>query len=141
MRYLVIFLFFVAPLSAQEYFETTILDVSGLAGDSILKPLSWKVKDPGANVTIDFTSVNCDLLGFNLGYSPKSDIPLFIDTIPNVQLPITLDKTVYTNTYNGVESNAISIDITWYDDNYLWFGIIDNAACTSGEIKVILKRK
>lgn len=139
MKKIIILLLIASPLMGQEYFETTLFDVSGISSDTT-KELSWKVNEPGVNIVIDFSDVNCDLLGLNIGYSPSPEIPLFIDTIPNVQLPITLDKTIYANTFRGITTHAVGVDISWYDDNYLWFNIVDNAACTSGTIKVIIKR-
>lgn len=140
MRLTIILLFISAIISAQEYTETILFDVSGITGDTI-RSISYKPKDPGAIVELDFTSVNCDSLGLNIGYGTNDQYPVFMDTIPGVQVPITLDKTVYTNTFRGVESNIASIDITWYDANYIWIQIIDAITCTSGDVKLRMMRK
>jgi hypothetical protein len=130
-------LFFSLFLNAQEYHEASILNAAGLSTDTII---NYSVKPidnyPGRLIEIDFSSINCDLLGLNIGYGTNDLYPTFLDTIPNVELPITLDKTVYTTTFRGVESNVVSIDITPYNGNYLWIEIIDNVACTSGEVKL-----
>lgn len=136
-----IFLFIFIPslLGAQEYKEFTLFDLKGLTSDTT-RPISYKPDRPGALVEIDFTTTNCDLLTLDIGYGTNSFTPVYLDTIPgaDLTLPVTLDKTTYTNTYLGVESNVISFDITWYDANYLWFHVGYNAACTHGKIKIRL---
>jgi hypothetical protein len=133
----ILLLFACSILSAQEYIEYSVLDVSGLAGDTIraisVKPLG---KENSRIVEIDFTDVNCSLLALDIGYGVSDDYPVFLDTIPGVALPVTLDKTTYTSTYRGVENNSVSFDILGYSGNYVWLRIIDNATCTSGDIKI-----
>lgn len=124
---------------AQEYTETLLWDLSGVTGDTT-RPVSYKNKDKGALVEVDFSNVNCNVLQLNFGYGTNDVYPNYLDTIPDLALPVTLDTTVYTNTYLGVESNVLTLDVPWYDGNYLWFNLIYDGACTSGEIKLRLKK-
>jgi hypothetical protein len=129
-----------ATISAQEYNSLTLFDMVGVTGDTI-RPMSLKLsKGAGQMIEVDFTDVNCDLLGLDIGYGLTDFAPQFLDTIPNVQLPVTLDKTVYVNTYQGIDNSTISFDFSLYNSNYIWFGLTDNVACTSGEIIVRYKR-
>ena len=140
MRLLILSLFICSLAYTQEYTEIELFDISGVTTDTI-KPISYKPKDAGALMEVDFSEVNCDLLALNIGYGTNDIYPNFLDTIPGVQLPVILDKTVYTNTFKGVESNVFAFDISWYDNNYIWFGIVYNGACTSGKIKLRYSRK
>ena len=138
MRKLIIALLFTtSSLFAQEYTEIVVFDMSGVTGDTI-RPISIKKlgRDIGRLIEVDFTSTNCNLLELNIGYSVGKEYALFLDTIPTVSLPVTLDKTVYSTTYKGVENNSISFDVIPYNGNYFWLGLVDNAACTTGEIKL-----
>lgn len=129
-------------INAQEYIEKELFNMSGVTGDTITS-FSYKVGrgQQGALIEIVFTGVNCDSLGLDIGYGTNNLDPVFLDTIPGVHLPITLDKTVYTVTYKGVESNVVSVDISWYDANYIWIRITDKVTCTRGIIKARFKRK
>jgi hypothetical protein len=139
MKTLFLFLFIPFLAMAQEYNEVVIFDMAGVTGDTS-RSVSFKVKNGGANLEVDFTSVNCDLLQMNFGYGLTDNKPFYLDTIPGLSMPVTLDKTVYTNTFDGVESNGISFSFLDYSANYIWINIIDNAACTSGEIILRYKR-
>jgi len=136
MRYLLLTLLFPALLYSQEYTEINLLDMSGVTGDTI-KSISLKpVKGQGRMVEVDFTTVNCDLLQLNIGYGVSDEFPMFIDTIPGSSLPVLLDKTANLTVFQGDTNNSKGFDFAPYDGNYLWLQIIDNAACTSGEVKV-----
>lgn len=138
MKKLIIPLLFICGLiSAQEYQEYVLFDISGVTSDTT-RPISYKPDEPGALIEIDFTSVNCNVLTLDVGYSSTDRSPVYLDTIPNISLPITLDKTTYTNTYLGVESNVFVIDILDYKKNYLWFHIGYDGACTRGQVKLRL---
>lgn len=141
MKTLFLFLFLFIPFlaMAQEYNEIVVLDIAGVTGDTS-RAVSFKVKEGGANIEVDFTSVDCDLLQMNIGYGLSDNKPFFLDSVPGLALPATLDKTVYTNTFGGVESNGLSFSFLSYDSNYIWINIIDNAGCTSGEIILRYKR-
>jgi len=137
MRLIIILSFITTLLFSQEYSEITVFNLSGVTTDTIRSISIKKLgKDEGRMVEVDFTSVNCDSLEMDLGYSVSKDYPMFFDTIPNIALPIVLDKTVHTVTYKGVENNSIGIDMFPYDGNYFWVKITYYVTCTSGTIKV-----
>ena len=130
-------LFVCSALYAQEYTEILVFDISGVTTDTTRSISVKKLgRDIGRLFEVDFTSTNCDLLSLNIGYSVSNEYPLFLDTIPNIQMPILLDKTVYSTTYKGVENNSVGLNIMPYDGNYLWINIIYNGGCTAGEIKL-----
>ena len=139
-KLLIPFLFICGLLSAQEYAETVLWDLTGVTGDSI-RSVSYKSKDKGALVEVDFSDIKCNVLELNIGYGSNDQYPMFIDTIPYVSLPVLLDTTVYTTTYLGVETNVLGIDLTTYDANYLWFQLVYDGACTVGNIKLRLPKK
>jgi hypothetical protein len=123
-------LFATGIAKGQEYIEYTLFDMSGVTGDT-LAPVSLKDK---SLVEIDFTDVNCDVLDLKIGYTITDTKPAFLETSPGVPLVITMDKTVYTETYLGVEVNQIVLDCNLFSGNYLWIGIVDDATCTHGDI-------
>lgn len=141
MKKLTLLLLFIPMLMiGQDYHSVVLFDMDGVTGDTTRSYSVKTQRSEGSIAEIDFTSVNCDLLQLNFGYGLTDFAPVYIDTIPTVSFPITLDKTVYTSTYLGIDNSTISIDVTRYSANYLWFNIIDNASCTSGEIILRIKK-
>ena len=139
-KLLIPLLFICGLLQAQEYTETLLWDLTGVTGDSI-RSVSYKSKDKGALVEVDFSDVKCNVLELNIGYGSNDQYPMFIDTIPYVSLPVLLDTTVYTTTYLGVETNIVGFHLVDYDANYLWFQLVYDGACTVGNIKLRLQKK
>lgn len=97
-----------------------------------------EIPDRGFMFRVDFTSVNCDSLELNFGYS-FDDIPAYLDSVPRYNLPIILDKTNsdFYIKYQGREYNTFPVDVLDHNGKHIWIEIIDKITCTSGQ--VILK--
>jgi hypothetical protein len=93
-----------------------------------------EIPDGGFMFRVDFTSINCDSLELNFGYS-KFERPKYLDTIPNSKqiLPIILDKTKNSYEYQGATFSDFEVNLE-HNGKFLWLEILDNPACTSGQV-------
>jgi hypothetical protein len=137
MKKLIFFICLIPMLvSGQEFLEYTMFDMSGVTGDT-LAPISIKEH---AIIEVDFTDINCDVLGLKIGYTLTDTKPAFLPSFGGLPLPVTLSTVTYTQSYLGVEVNQLVFNFSGYHANYVWIGIVDDATCTSGNLIIRQKK-